>query len=524
VLIPFPLDGTGNTENYDVGRRCGIACIRLERRALARGARIPLGERIDDDEGPPLTVQDFTRILRTQWLVIVVTTAVAVLAALAYSLLATPKFEASTRLFVSTTSDGTNTQTNDGGLFAQRRVLSYTQLLTGEILAQRTVDKLGLDMTAAELQAEVTATAPTDTVLIDFAVQDPSPQRARDIANAMSDEFVIMAAGLETPDLGARPNARVIVQQRANVPDTPVVSKNLQKVAIAGVVGVLLGLLIATIRYRLDDRVKTAEDLEGATGVGELAAIPMDGSAPRQPLVAFDGDRQTVADAFRELRVNLQSLEVAEGPRILLVASAMPSEGRTTTAVNLAIALAEAGHTVIVVEGDLRRPTFASCLDVDGQIGVSTVLTGNARVDEAIQHTRHPRLSAMTSGPHPGNPTEILGSQAAKDLVRELADRFDYVVVDSPSLLAKDAAILATMATGVLVVARHGQTRLKLLAPAITTLRRAGAPLLGAVLTMTPTKKGRKADGYYATPTPAATAASDTPAAGNRGRHSGDAT
>lgn len=477
--------------------------------------------RIYDDEGPPLTVQDFSRILRTRWLVIVVTTAIAVLAALAYSLLATPKFEAATRLFVSTTSDGTNTQTNDGGLFAQRRVLSYTQLLTGEILAQRTVDKLGLDMTAAELQKEVTATAPTDTVLIDFAVQDPSPQRARDIANAMSDEFVIMAAGLETPDLGARPNARVIVQQRANVPDTPVVSKNLQTVAIAGVMGALLGLLIATIRYRLDDRIKTSEDLEKATGVGELATIPMDSSSHQQPLMAFDGDRATIADAFRELRVNLQSLEVADGPRVLLVASAMPTEGRTTTAINLAIALAEADHTVVVVEGDLRHPRFASCLDVDGQLGVSTVLTGNARVDEAVQATRHPRLSAMTSGAAPSNPTELLGTQAAKELLRDLAGRFDYVVVDSPSLLAKDAAILAGNVSGVLVVARSGKTRLKQLAPAVNTLRRAGAPLLGAVLTMTPTGKRRKTASYYADAPPAP---SDVPMNGSRGRHSGDTT
>jgi capsular exopolysaccharide synthesis family protein len=466
-----------------------------------------------------LTVQDFSRILRTRWLVIVVTTAIAVLAAVAYSLLATPKFEASTRLFVSTTSDGTNTQTNDGALFAQRRVLSYTQLLTGEILAQRTVDKLGLDMTAAELQKEVTATAPTDTVLIDFAVQDASPQRARDIANAMSDEFVILAASLETPDLGARPNARVIVQQRANVPDTPVVSKNLQTVAIAGVLGALLGLLIATIRYRLDDRIKTSEDLEKATGVGELATIPMDASSHQGPLMAFDGNLPTIADAFRELRVNLHSLEVADGPRVLLVASAMPAEGRTTTAINLAIALAEADHTVIVVEGELRRPRFASCLDVDGQVGVSTVLTDGALVDEAVQATNHPRLSAMTSGVVPSNPTELLGLQAAKELLRDLAGRFDYVVVDSPSLLTKDAAILAGNVGGVLVVARSGQTRLKQFAPAIAALRRAGAPLLGGVLTMTPTKKRRKADDYYAD---ARNAPPDVPVNGSRGRHSGD--
>lgn len=203
-----------------------------------------------------MTVQDFAQILRTRWIVIFGTIVIAVLAAVGYSQLVPKQYVASTRLFVSTTSDGTNTQTNDGGLFAQRRVLSYTQLLTSEILAQRTVDKLGLDMTAAELQHEITATAPTDTVLIDVAVRDTSAARARDIANTLSDEFVIMAAGLETPDLGARPNARVVVQQRANIPDSPVAPKTLQIVAIAAVAGALLGLLIAVVRYLLDDRIE----------------------------------------------------------------------------------------------------------------------------------------------------------------------------------------------------------------------------------------------------------------------------
>ena len=172
-----------------------------------------------------MTVHDFTRILRTRWKIICGILVVAIAGAVAYLLLATPQYVAYTRLFVSTTSDGTNTQTNDGGLFAQRRVLSYTQLLQGGLLAQRTIDKLGLDMTSEQLQKEVTAVAPTDTVLIDVTVQDPSPTRARDIANTLCDEFVVMAAALETPDLGARPNAQVVVQQRAGVPEHPVSPK-----------------------------------------------------------------------------------------------------------------------------------------------------------------------------------------------------------------------------------------------------------------------------------------------------------
>lgn len=211
-------------------------------------------------EGAQLTSQDFARIfLRTRWKTVLGTIVIAVfLSAIAYALLATPpQYEAKTRLFVSTTSDSNATQTNDGGFFAQRRVLSYTQLLTGGILAQRTIDKLNLDMTANELVKEVTAEAPTDTVLIDVTVTDPSPTRARDIANTLSDEFVSMAAALETPPAGAlRPNAQVVVQERAEIPDGPVSPKKKQALAIALALGVLLGIVLAIARDRLSRTVK----------------------------------------------------------------------------------------------------------------------------------------------------------------------------------------------------------------------------------------------------------------------------
>jgi capsular exopolysaccharide synthesis family protein len=438
-----------------------------------------------DDEGSHLTVQDFAQILRARWKIICATTVIAVLGALAYSLLATPQYEASTRLFVSTTSDGTNSQANDGGLFAQRRVLSYTELLMGEILAQRTIDKLGLDISAADLQEEIEANAPTDTVLIDVTVTDASPDRARDIANTLSDEFVVMAAGLETPELGARPNAQVIVLQRANIPDSPVSPHTARTLAIAAVLGVLVGILVAILRDRLDSTMRRPETVEKVTGVGVVAEIP------------FDSDHSACAEAFRELRLNLQYLEVGGGPRVLLVASSLPVEGRTTTAINLASALAEAGHTVVVVDGDLRYPGVAAHLDIDAPVGLSTVLAGSATVGEALRETRFSRVSALPSGPVPPNPSELLGSQAARDVLTELGGRFDYVIVDSPPLLVTDAAILAGSCQAVLMVARFGKTKRRQLTPAIGVLRRAGAPLLGAVVTMTPAKKQSSVDGRF---------------------------
>ena len=127
---------------------------------------------------------------------------------------------------MSTTSGSSLSDVYQGNRFSQERVISYAELLMGETLAQRTIDKLGLDMSAEELRENVKASAKLDTVLIDVAVLDESPVRARDIADALSDEFVVMVRELETPEDGARPDARVVVEQRASIPDHPVISEN----------------------------------------------------------------------------------------------------------------------------------------------------------------------------------------------------------------------------------------------------------------------------------------------------------
>lgn len=456
-----------------------------------------VNEGVSAGEGSRLTVQEFAKILRARWKLICGTIAVVVLAAVGYSLLAIPQYQASVRLFVSTPSDGTNTQTYDGGLFAERRVLSYTELLTGDIAAQRTIDKLGLDMTAAQLQEKVEAVVPAETVLIDVTVTDSSPTRARDIANALADEFVVMAARLETPEFGQPPNARVVVQQRAELPGSPVNSKTKRILAIAAVVGALLGVVIAVIRDRMDDSVKSSDALEGATGVGMLADIPFDAQRRTQPLVLFESDRSAFANAFRELRINLRFLQIAEGPRVLVITSCVPAQGTTVTAVNLSLALADAGHNVVIVDGDLRRPRVAAIFDLAGDAGLSDVLSGAVPLRDSLQETRFAHLSALTSGAIPGDPTELLESRATADVLGQLSGQFDYVVVDSPSLLVADAAILATSAQGVLIVARSGHTTRKQLGDAIHTLRRAGAPLLGSVLSMTRVKKRSKGDDYY---------------------------
>lgn len=437
-----------------------------------------------------MTLQQYLKVLRSRWITVCVTALFPILGALAYSLVQTPLYQASTRLFVSTTAGSSASELYSGNRLSQDRVQSYTQLVMGETLAQRTIDRLNLDMTGAALKANVTAKSTTGTVLIDVSVLDPSPVRARDIANALSDEFVVMVRELETPAQGATPEARVVVEQRASVPPSPTVPKTKRNLAIGLLVGAMLGVGVALLRDQLDSTIKNAEALEDVSGTGVIGYVPFDKKlATGHHTIAFETENNGTAEGFRKLRTNLQFLAVDNPPRLIVVTSSSLSEGKSTTCINIALALAEANRSVLLVDGDLRRPRIGKYLGLVEAVGFSTVLSSGASLDDVLQQTKFPHLTVLTAGTIPPNPSELLGSLAAKKLLGVLRDRFDYVIVDSPPLLAvTDGAILAAEADGAIVAVRAGKTKQDQLAHAIGILRDVDARLLGAVLTMLPAR------------------------------------
>ncbi|TFV58193.1 polysaccharide biosynthesis tyrosine autokinase [Mycobacterium sp. PS03-16] len=436
-----------------------------------------------------MTLQDFVKVLRNRWVTVCVTILVGLLGGVAVSLLTTPLYQASTRLFVSTAAGSSLSDMYQGNRFSQERVVSYAELLKGQTLAQRTVDKLGLNMSPETLQENVSASAKLDTVLINVRVSDPSPVRARDIANTLSDEFVTLVRELETPADGASPDARVVVEQRASVPQEPVVPRTSRNIAIGLAIGTLLGVGLAVLRDLLDNTIKSRDTLEDITGAGIVGTIPLDKERRKQATISFDRDNSAISESFRKLRTNLQFLAVDNPPRVIVVTSSMPGEGKSTTAINIALALAEAQHNVVLVDGDMRRPMLHKYLDLIWPVGFSTVLSGGVPLEDALQKTRFPSLTVLTSGTVPPNPSELLGSQSARNLLTELREKFDYVIVDSTPLLAvTDAAILAAGSDGVLIMARYGHTKREQLAHAAQSLEDVGAPVLGAVFTMVPTR------------------------------------
>jgi receptor protein-tyrosine kinase len=242
--------------------------------------------------------------------------------------------------------------------------------------------------------------------------------------------------------------------------------------------------------------VSSTDDIERILDRPVLTSVGFDSDVPKHPLISDPGAQASRVEAFRRLRTNLQFLNLDHTPRSIVITSPLPGEGKTSTAVNIAIALAQAGQRVLLVDGDLRRPKAASVLGLERSVGFTTVLVGRAQLEESIQRHSRSGIFFLASGPIPPNPTEVLQSNAARSLFDRLSQMFDIVIVDAPPLLpVSDAAIIARDVDGAVLVVRHGKTTKDQLRQASHRLDQVDARLLGVTVNMTP-KRGGSGYGY----------------------------
>lgn len=248
----------------------------------------------------------------------------------------------------------------------------------------------------------------------------------------------------------------VIEVAEPGVKVSPRITRN---VILALFLGLILGIGMAFLVDYLDDTLKTREDFERyyeTSIIGEIARATPAGEEERE-IVYHTKPESPAAEGFRNLRTNVQFLNLDGSTRLLMVTSANPKEGKTSVVMNLGAALAEMGRKVLVVEADLRRPVMDKFLAEKQDKGITDVIMGTATLEEAVAETGSENLYVLMSGPKPPNPAELVSSQAMQDLLDRLKEEYDYIIVDAPPVLAvSDAIAMASMMDGVLVVASHG--------------------------------------------------------------------
>lgn len=447
-----------------------------------------------------MTLHGFVRLIRQSWLIIVITTIALGSVGALVALVSPPVYRSSSQLFVSIqTSAPDVSDLAQGNSAAQQKVNSYVQVVHSASVLQPVIDQLKLSTTVPELAERITATADVNSVLIDISVDGGDADRVQRIAAAVTTSFIAeVTERLERPVDGGPSLVRIEVVQPATTPGPPVAPRLSSSLALGLAFGLTLGVVLAGLRQTLDTKIRTSEDVARTTDSPLLGSIGFDPSVSRTPLIVQSDPQSPRAEAFRSLRTNVQFVALDGGRRSITVTSAVPSEGKSTTAANLAIAMAENGARVVLVDADLRRPRVAELMGVDGSAGLTDVLIGRAELDDVVVPWGRGGLRVLPAGQIPPNPSELLGSEGMHALLEVLLEQADSIIIDAPPVLpVTDAAILARITGGAVLVSAVGRTTGKQLGATLDTLVGAGGKVLGVVMTMVPSRRRTPEASYY---------------------------
>ena len=298
---------------------------------------------------------------------------------------------------------------------------------------------------------------------------------------------------------GSRPD-NVKISTEAQTPRAPIGPQRNRNIFIAFLISLAAGIGLAFLLDYLDDSVKNSDDVGRHLGLPTLALIPhhsavdsklkrrllpgKNGDSPPSALITLEDNRSAMAEAYRHLRTSLLFSSAGKPPQTILVTSSQPAEGKTTTAINTAITLAQAGAEVVIIDCDLRRPRLHNHFDLENTTGITNYLSGDRNTENLLKsYPNLPNLKIITSGPIPPNPAELLSSNEMKNLLQFLKGNFKHVIIDSPPAISfTDAAILSTLVDGVVLVALAGKSSIHLMRRFKQRLANIGARVYGVVL------------------------------------------
>lgn len=507
-----------------------------------------------------MELRDYLRVIRSRKWVIVQAALVVAIAALVASILQPKTYQGEAKVLITGQDTGAaifGTALSDLTNQPERGLQTQVQLVQVRPLAETAIRTLGLQESPEQLSKRITVASVGQTNIISVKAMDSSPERAARVANAVATAYVewsraskrasiktaadeveqrLNAAKDEILALGRKISAQgksdelsaelqiatgayttlasKLEELRVNeqleigsgsvvspaVSETqPVSPRTLRNTALGLAVGLAFGLGVAFLYEYLDNTIKSDEEAEKHYGVPILGHIPfvkLD-KGVEQHLAIVEKPGSAAAESYRVLRNSLDFINFEHDLKTLMITSSAPSEGKSTVAANLAASLAQAGAKVAMVTCDFRRPTTEGFFGVPNVIGLSDVLLGRNSLKAALQRPGDEQLVVLTSGRMPPNPSELLGSAKMQELVKSLGEWADWVVIDTPPLLAvSDAAAVARWADAVLMVSRAGVSTRETAEKGIEMLGNVGARVIGVVVTGS--EENAKDGGYYA--------------------------
>jgi succinoglycan biosynthesis transport protein ExoP len=390
-----------------------------------------------------------------------------------YNLLASPKYEALSEVFVSTPTYSMDFNAlNEGGTFAEKRIASYARLISSDANLFPVIESLGLDISAPQLARQIEVVVPESTVLLSIKATSDSSKLSSAIANAVAKQFILTLAKVEAPVDGSTNSVKATISRVASPPIYPTYPDKKMNLIFAAFAAIAFSFVIAGVREIFDSTVKTDDDLFGCQLSGVLSYEETFEQLPlisQLPLLSFRTEQ------YRRIRQSLferpENVLASNKCKVVSVTSALPGEGKTTTCLNLGLSLSQLGFRILMVEADLRRPSFSNYFPVSvGRIGFSDILKMPTPkkmipvIQEAIFIHEHESfyLEIISAGTIPPNPGELLTELNIRNFLLSCNEEYDFIFFDTaPVVPVGDSVVFGTIANQLLHVVKAGRTTRK---------------------------------------------------------------
>ena len=431
-----------------------------------------------------MTFREFLSVLGARWRIVAVSL-LAVVAATAVQTMLTPAvYTSSAKIYLRATQPASASTNNEVTTYAVSAadLATYLDVLTSPSVLDPLRARLALPPGAPlSLSGEVSQTSNMMTI----TATGGDPQLVARVAGEAGPVLAEVAKKF-SPLLASNGQSveadTIVPASLPGAPNSPNAKRNL---ALGGLLGLALGIGLALLRHTLDTKVRTADDIRALSSRPILGDLPLVKSTKAGLLSVETDPHGRHAESIRRLRTNILFVDVTTGGHSFVVTSSVPGEGKTTTTINLALAMADASSRVLLIDGDLRNPSVASTMGLDGSFGLTTLLLGQAAPEDVIQRWRETTLHVLPAGPVPPNPSELLGSEPMETLFGKLSHDYDFILVDSPPVVPViDAVLINKLTHGLIMVVGAERTKKRDLASAVQSLETVDAPVAGFALNM----------------------------------------
>ncbi len=434
-----------------------------------------------EEEFNEIDLREIFQIIRKYLILIIITPIIFAAIGAAVSIyLIEPVYESSTTLIVREDKAAEEAISISDVNLSKSLVYTYAEMAKSYTVLDNTAKTLNIDKLNSD---NITVSPVKDTQILKVAVQNTDPVLARDIADTLVEEFTMEIQRITKTN-------NVAVVDYARLPLEPVKPNIVMNTAIAGILGLMVILLIVFLKEYFDNTAKTEKDIENLLGLPILGAVPNfnHGSKSGKFLIS-DNPSSPVAEAYRKITTNIEFSNVDNEIKTIMITSAKQDEGKTTTICNIAAVMTELKKNILIMDLDLRKPAVHKQFNLSNKTGLTDLLMNKDDFKSYLQNIS-PGMDVITTGRVPANPAEIINSRTLKELIKEMAAEYDYILLDAPPvMLVSDPITISTYSNAVVLAIEHGKTEKELAKKAVDSLKQVDANIIGAVFNNIPVSK-----------------------------------